>query len=143
MSAEQLLREFEAEHRVVLGDLEAGVGTLLRMGDRAVDLALVVTQPTAKAMEVARRGLLIAASRAVPAVLVANRVTSSADEQLIRDTIKPDVAVFVVPDDAGVTRADEDGMAPLDVAARGPAVVAIEAMAERIMRLAAGQAQAE
>ena len=137
-----MLREFEGENRVVLGDLEAGVGTLLRMGDRAVDLALVVTQPTAKAMEVARRGLLIASSRAVPAVLVANRVTGRADEQLICDTIETDVPVFVVPDDAGVAGADEDGTAPLDVAAGGPAVAAIQAMATGIMRLAAAQEQA-
>lgn len=137
-----MLREFEGENRIVLGDLEAGVGTLLRMGDRAVDLALVVTQPTAKAMEVARRGLLVAASRGVPAVLVANRVSGTADEQLIRDTIEPDVEVFVVPDDAGVARADEEGTAPLDAAPGGPAVMAIEAMATRIMRLAADQAQA-
>ena len=129
-----MLREFEGENRVVLGDLEAGVGTLLRLGDRGADLALVVTQPAAKSMEVARRALLIAASRGVPAVLVANRVSGTADEQLIRDTIRPDVPVFVVPDDAGVARADEEGTAPLDVAAGGPAVVAIEAMATRIMR---------
>lgn len=137
-----MLREFDGENRIVLGDLEAGVGTLLRMGDRAVDLALVVTQPTAKAMEVARRGLLIAASRTVPAVLVANRVTGHADEQLIRDTIAPDVPVFVVADDAGVARADEEGTAPLDVAAGGPAVAAIQAMATAIMRLAAAGTQA-
>lgn len=136
-----MLREFDGENRIVLGDLEAGIGTLLRMGDRAVDLALVVTQPTAKAMEVARRGLVTAASRNVPAVLVANRVSGPEDQQLIRDTIDPDVPVFVIPDDGGVARADEQGAAPLDMAADGPAVVAIEALAAHIARLAADAAR--
>lgn len=122
----------------MLGDLEAGVGTLLRMGDRGADLALVVTQPTAKSMEVARRGLLIAASRNVPAILVANRVTGPEDELLIAETIAPQVPVVVVPDDPGVARADEEGEAPLDAAPDGPAVRAVEALARRISAPQAG-----
>lgn len=120
---------------MVVGDLEAGVGTLLRMGDRGADLAIVVAQPTAKSMEAARRAFLIAAARSIPALLVANRVTGSADEQLIRGTIQPRVPVFVVPDDPAVARADEDGTAPLDVAADSPGVRAMEALATHVSQL--------
>jgi len=121
---------------VVLGDLEAGVGTLLRMGDRGADLALVVTQPTAKSMEVARRGLLIAAARDVPAILVADRVAGDDDLELIRSTLAPEVPVVAVPDDPAVARADEQGLAPADAAPDGPAVRAVEALAARVAALA-------
>lgn len=139
MSAEQLLRELEGETRIVVGDLEAGVGTLLRMGERGADLAIVVAQPTAKSMDVARRALAITAARDVPAVLVANRVTGPDDERLIRETVDPQVPVHVVPDDPEVARADEEGSAPADVAPDGPAVLAVEALARAVVaRASAG-----
>ncbi len=122
----------EGESTIVVGDLEAGVGTLLRMGDNGADLAIVVSQPTAKSMEVARRGLQIAAARSVPAVLVANRVTGPEDLQLIHDTVAPQVPVFVVPDDPAVARADEEGSAPTDTAAGSPGVLAVEALARSV-----------
>lgn len=127
-----MLRELEGDERIVIGDLEAGVGTLLRMGERGADLALVVAQPTAKSMDVAGRALAIAAAREIPAVLVANRVTGPDDEQLIRDTVAPRVPVFVVPDDPAVARADEEGLAPADVAPDGPAVLAIGELAGEV-----------
>lgn len=112
------------------------MGTLLRLGDGGADLALVIAQPTAKSMEVARRGLLIAASREVPAILIANRVARPADERLIRDTVEPDVPVFVIPDDPLVARADEEGTAPYDAASGSPGVAAVGAIADHVARVA-------
>src|SRR3954451_4212323 len=40
VSADQLLRELEGADRTVLGDLEAGIGVLTRMGAGTVDLVL-------------------------------------------------------------------------------------------------------
>ncbi len=68
-----MLGELEAERSIVIGDLEAGVGTLLRLQPGQADLVIVVAQPTAKAIEVARRAVEIASSRA-RVLLIANRV---------------------------------------------------------------------
>ncbi len=116
----------------MLADLEAGVGTLLRVREGQADLALVVTQPSAKSMEVARRALAIAAARSIPTVLVANRVAGPDDLDLIQDTLDPQVPVVVVPDDRDVARADEEGVAPIDAAPDSPAVRAIRALAEHV-----------
>jgi CO dehydrogenase nickel-insertion accessory protein CooC1 len=127
-----LLGELEAEGRIVIGDLEAGVGTLLRLQPGQADLVLVVAQPTAKAIEVARRAVEIASSRA-PVLLIANRVRDDADAELIRDGVAwGDGDMIVVPDDPAVARADEEGMAPIDAAPGSPAVLALERVAARI-----------
>lgn len=118
----------EGRRHTVIGDLEAGVGTLLRLRPGQADVVLVVAQPTAKAIEVARRALEIAAGRA-RAVLVANRVRDDADVDLIRDGTGWNGELVVVPDDLGVARADEEGRAPFDVAPGGPAVRALRQLA--------------
>jgi len=126
-----LLGELEAEGRIVVGDLEAGVGTLLRLQPGQADLVLVVAQPTAKAIEVARRALEIASSRA-RVILIANRVRDDSDVAMIREGAGWDGEVVVVPDDEGVARADEDGRAPVDAAPDGPALLALEELATRV-----------
>ena len=116
----------------MIGDLEAGVGTLLRLQPGQADLVIVVAQPTAKAIEVARRAVEIASRRA-RVLLIANRVRDDADLELIRDGLAwEDGEMSVVPDDPAVARADEEGMAPIDAAPEGPAVLALERVAARI-----------
>jgi len=126
-----LLGELEAEGRIVVGDLEAGVGTLLRLQPGQADLVLVVAQPTAKAIEVARRAVEIASSRA-RVILIANRVRDDSDVAMIREGAGWDGEVVVVPDDEGVARADEEGLAPVDAAPDGPALLALEELATRV-----------
>ena len=127
-----MLRELEAERSIVIGDLEAGVGTLLRLQHGQADLVLVVAQPTAKAIEVARRAVEIASARA-KVVLIANRVRDDSYVELIRDGVGwADGEIAVVPDDPAVARADEEGSAPLDAAPGSPAVLALEQLAARI-----------
>ena len=128
-----MLGELEGEGRFVVGDLEAGVGTLLRLHPGQADVVLVVAQPTAKAIEVARRGLEIASSRAARVILVANRVDGDADVATIRDGAGwPDGELVAVPDDPEVARADEDGVAPVDAAPESPAVLALSELAQRL-----------
>ena len=126
-----MLRELEGEGKVVIGDLEAGVGTLLRLQPGQADVVLVVAQPTAKAIEVARRAVEIASSRA-RVIVIANRVREEADVDLIREGVEHDGELVVVPDDAGVARADEEGVAAFDAAPGGPAVRALEDLARRL-----------
>jgi CO dehydrogenase maturation factor len=140
VSPQQLLGELEGEGRIVIGDLEAGTGTLMRMPQAGADLAVIVTQPSAKAMQVARHALAAAELREIPAVLVANRLTGDEDLELIRATIGPQLkfakAIALVPDDDAVMRADQEGSAPADAAPGSPAVLAMERMAARVSELA-------
>ncbi|MBA3300451.1 MAG: P-loop NTPase [Thermoleophilaceae bacterium] len=140
VSPERLLSDLEGERGMVIGDLEAGTGTLMRMQEGAANLAMIVTQPTAKAMQVARHALAAAELREIPAVLIANRMRSEEDLELIREALGPQLkiaqAIALVPDDEAVARADQDGLAPADTASGSPGVLAVERLAERVSELA-------
>ena len=127
-----MLGELEAEGSIVIGDLEAGVGTLLRLGEGQADVVLVVAQPTVKAVEVARRAVEIASTRA-RVILIANRVRDDADARLIREGVGWGGDLVIVPDDPEVARADEEGLAPVDAASGGPAVRALEQLADALL----------
>jgi CO dehydrogenase maturation factor len=130
VSPEQLLDELEAGKDIVIGDLEAGVGTVLRLPEDAADIVLVVVQPTAKSIEVARR-VAPAASRKARVVIVANRVRDDDDLALIRAAF-PDEEIAVVPDDEAIAAADREGRAPIDVDDEAPGVRAVVALADRL-----------
>ena len=135
VSPDQLLREFEDENRVVICDLEAGVGTLMRLQEGQADLVVVVANPSAKSIDVARRALQIAETKA-SVLLVANRVGSPEDLETIRAALGRDPDI-VVPEDAVIAGADRDGEAPIDAGAGAPGVVAIRELAERLVPAAA------
>ena len=128
VSPERLLRELEEDDVVVVGDLEAGVGTVLRLQEGDADVIVVVAQPSAKALQVARRAMELAAGKASRIVVVANRVRDDADLAVIRAAAGPRELV-VVPDDAAIAQADRDGHAPIDDDAGAPGVAAIAALA--------------
>jgi CO dehydrogenase maturation factor len=135
VSPDQLLREFETDDRVVICDLEAGVGTLMRLQEGQADLVVVVANPSAKSIDVARRALEIAESKAA-VLLVANRVSGPEDVKAIASALgrEPDV---VVPEDPVIAGADRDGEAAIDAGASAPGVVAIRDLAERLVPAAA------
>lgn len=121
----------KANGRIVVCDMEAGVGTLLRLLPGQADLALVVVQPTAKAVDVAGRAVRIAATRA-RVLVVANRVRDESDLELIRAGIGDGQEIVVVPDDEAIARADEEGVAPIDAAPDSAGVSALVALAARL-----------
>lgn len=131
MSPEQLLGELEANGRVVISDLEAGVGTLIRMQEGHADTVLVIVEPSAKSIEAARRACDIATARS-HVTLVANRIVDDRDLERIR-AVLGDRDLVVVPEDPSITKADRDGLAPIDAAPDSPGVTAIVALAERIV----------
>ena len=116
----------------MVGDLEAGLGTVLRIQPGDADLVLVVAQPTAKSLDVAARALRVAAARGVPAMVVANRVTGEDDVELIRAAVGERHEMVVVPDDPIIARADEEGAAAIDAGEQSPGVRALIALAERV-----------
>jgi CO dehydrogenase maturation factor len=130
VSPDQLLRELEADGRTVVCDLEAGLGTLLRLSPGDADVVLVVANPTAKALEVARRAVEIAAGVA-EVVVLANRVRDEADLDAIRAAL-PDRELVVVPEDNVIAAADRDGSAPIDLDPHSPAVATLAQLAQRL-----------
>ena len=121
----------------MVGDLEAGTGTLLRLLPGQADFVLVVVQATEKALEVGRRAARIAEGRDARVIVVANRVRDEEELAVLRAGLG-EHEIAVVPDDPAVLRADRDGVAPLDATPGSPAVLALVGLAERLA--AAGSA---
>jgi CO dehydrogenase maturation factor len=139
VSPEQLLGQLEGQGRTVIADLEAGVGTLTRLSAASLDVLVVIAEPTAKSIDVARRAAAVAAERGLgPIRHVANKVRSPADAAWLRETLGPDVVT--VPEDPAIATADRDGHAPLDVAPDAPAIVALMAFARELERAKERQA---
>jgi CO dehydrogenase maturation factor len=133
VSPEQLLGQVEANGLVVVADFEAGLGTLSRMKANSLDVLLVVVEPTAKSLEVARRALDMIRDRNLgTAVVVANRVAGKADRELVERTLAG-VPVTVVSDDPAIRAADAEGRAPFDAAPDAPAVRTLRALAESLL----------
>ncbi len=132
-----MLGELESDDQIVIGDLEAGVGTVLRLQDGQADVVVVVAQPTAKSIEVARRAIQVATRRDHRVVVVANRVRDDADLDEIRAVVGDEQELVVVPDDPAIAEADRDGRAPIDVDSTAPGVRALVALADRLAGIGA------
>ncbi|MBA2386443.1 MAG: hypothetical protein H0V69_05040 [Acidimicrobiia bacterium] len=128
-----MLGNVDPADAIVVADLEAGIGTLTRLGDGAVDIVVVVVEPVPKSMEVGTRAAAVAAEKGIERlVIVANRVRDAADLDVIRAAF-PGHEVIVVPDDGAIVEADRRGVAPLDMTPEAPAVLALSALAERLV----------
>ena len=125
-----------ADEGIVVADLEAGIGTLTRLPQGSVDVALVVAEPTPKSLEVVVRALDLAAERGVGRVIVvANRVRDDDDRARLRAALDDrQVEVVEVPDDPAIVAAERAGTAPLDADEPGPAVDALVEVARRLER---------
>jgi len=129
-----LLGQLEAGERVVIADMEAGAGTLTRMPQGSLDVAVLVVEPSTKSIDVARRASAIVAERKIGMLLIAaNRLRSEADLSLIRSAL-PGVETLAVPDDPAIAQADRDARSPMDAAPDAPGVQAIQALAMRLER---------
>ena len=117
---------------MVIADFEAGLGTVLRL-DAAVDVVLVVVEPTAKSLEVGRRAAeTVRAARRGRVVVTANRVRDEEDAARVRAAF-PDLDPVLVPDDPAIVDAERRGLAPLDAAPDSPAVRALVALAQSLV----------
>lgn len=137
MSAEQLLGSVADDDVIVVADLEAGIGTLTRLADGAVDLVVVVVEPTPRSIDVARRAVAVASEQG-PVVIVANKVADDDDRHRVT-TPFPDA--LIVPGDAVVDEADRRGDSPLD-APESVAVDALQPLVDRIVEAARGSLSA-
>ena len=118
---------------VVVADLEAGIGTLTRLGEQQVDAVLLLVEATPKSIEVATRAAGLAREKSLGRlVVVANRVRHADDLAAVRAAF-PDDRVVGIPDDPAIVEADRRGLAPLDLAPDAPAVRALAELAESLL----------
>lgn len=118
---------------VVVADLEAGIGTLSRLGDHEVDVVLLLVEPTPKSVEVATRAAGLAREKSLGGlVVVANRIRNGDDLAAVRAAF-PDDRVVGVPDDPAIVEADRRGLAPLELAPAAPAVRALAELAGSLL----------
>jgi CO dehydrogenase maturation factor len=136
VSPEGLLNELESDGKIIIGDLEAGIGTVLRLQEGQADVVVIVAQPTAKSLNVARRAVEMAADKSALTIVVANRVRDESDLAVIREAVGEDCEMVIVPDDAAIARADREGRAAIDVDPDSPGVRAIVGLADRLAAMA-------
>lgn len=110
--------------------MEAGLGTVSRIKPGQLDVVIVVAEPSAKGVDVARRAAQIAAERA-RVIVVANRIREMADLDVIRAALAQHELV-AVPEEPAIEQADREGLAPIDVDPDSPGVMAIAGLAERL-----------
>jgi len=123
-----LLGQFARPDLVIVADFEAGLGTVLRLQGRPVDVVVVVVEPTASSLEVGRRAAEVVREGELGRLVVtANRVRDDQDAVRVRAQL-PGVEVLLVPDDPAIVLAERDGVAPLDAAPQSPGVRALVAL---------------
>ena len=99
-------------------------------GPGQTDIVLVVAQPGAKSLDVARRAIELAPED-TDLLVVANRVRDQADLEVIQTAVG-NRELVVVPEDDAITRAEQEGLAPIDVDPEAPAVRALISLGERL-----------
>jgi CO dehydrogenase maturation factor len=128
-----LLGSVDFSEQMVVADLEAGVGTLTRLGDAGVDVVLIVVEPTPKSVEVGCRAAALVVDKELGrALVVASRVRNDDDLAMITKAF-PDHRVVAIPDDPAIVAADRHGTAPLDSAPDAPAVLALMGLVDEIL----------
>jgi CO dehydrogenase maturation factor len=125
-----LLGELEGDSGFVICDMEAGLGTISRVRPGQLDVVLVVAEPTAKGIDVARRAAQIAGSRA-RVIVVANRIAGEADLDAVREALGSHELV-PIPEEPVIAKADQDGIAPIDADPEAPGVLALRRLADEL-----------
>jgi len=135
VSPESLLGELESEGKIIIGDLEAGIGTVMRLQEGQADVVLVVAQPTAKSLNIARRAVELAGDRGGRVIVVANRIRDDADLAVVRAAVG-ECEMVVVPEEPAIALADREGRAAIDVDADAPGVRVLIELADRLVGIA-------
>lgn len=139
ISPELMLGQLAQAGRVVVADFEAGLGTVLRLAHApvgAVDVVVVVVEPTATSLEVGRRAVeAVHGGGLGRLIVVANRIRDNDDRMRVASAF-PTTDVAFIPDDAAIVEAERAGRAPLDAAPGSAGVAALVAMADQLATLA-------
>lgn len=135
VSAESLLTELDSEGKIIIGDLEAGIGTVMRLQEGHADIVLVVAQPTAKSLFIAKRAVELTDDRGGRVIVIANRVRNDEDLAVIKEAVG-DCEMVIVPDEPAIAKADREGLAAIDVDPDAPGVKVLIELANRLASMA-------
>ena len=101
---------------VLIMDMEAGIEHLGRATSQGVDVMLVVVEPGQRSIDCAYTILRMAKEIGIKRLaFVANKVTSTEDEAFIKDSLKGQEFLSVIPFSPILRNADRDGVSVLDV----------------------------
>jgi CO dehydrogenase nickel-insertion accessory protein CooC1 len=111
------------------------------MSEASVDVVLLVTEPSHKAIEVARKAAQVMIERKVAGriVVLANKTRNAADLEHVESALRQipslaDVEIIAVPEDDEVLAADVRGISPIDAAPNSPAVRVLTDLARSFVR---------
>lgn len=126
-----------SEADVTVVDMEAGLEHLSRSGGtlRYVDHLLVVVEPYAKAVETARRTLILAEELGIPRTSILGSKVRDDEERLLLERFCAETGselIGTIPYDDEVRMADRDGLAPMDAAPESNMVRTVSALAEKL-----------
>lgn len=128
----QFFGELSGDERIVVADLEAGLNDLIWAHPQPDDVVLVVSEGSAKSVEIARRACRLAEEMGVTRIIgVANRSVGGSDRQRLAEQLGIQ-EVYAVPEDGAVLEADHLGVAPFDSHPGSPAMQAVRVLAERV-----------
>ena len=130
----QVVREIDPKSWHLVGDLPGGTRQAMFGWGKYADTVVVVVEPTAKSLHVARRLLNLSKADWAPRqlILVANKVDNEADVERIEARLERSVATSV-PRDAGVYDNDRQGRSPLEGTGARPFVQAVDTLLDRIV----------
>ena len=115
--------------------MEAGLEHLSRGTGRHVSRLVAVLEPYYRSMETARNVVALGTELGIPDVVVlANKVRDDGDRSAIAEFCRAHAMHLVgeVPYDGTLAEVERRGAAPIDAASGSPAVMAIEALADRL-----------
>ena len=128
-----MLGSVDFQNLTVIADLEAGIGTLTRLGDQHMDAVLIVVEPTPKSIEVGQRAAALAREKQLGRIIVvASRIRGDSDLATIGEHFAGH-EIVPIPDDPAIVEADRKGVAPLDLAPDAPAVRALCNLARSLL----------
>ena len=121
---------------VVVMDMEAGVEHMGRGTAKHVDILLIVTDPSLKSMETARKIHSLAVEAGVEKVfIVGNKVSVSGEAELIERFAADNKLLLlgIIPYDKEILRADVQGKTPLEYARESKGVATIRKIGEKLL----------
>jgi len=125
------------DHAVVV-DMEAGTEHLGRGTSEFIDVMIVVTEPSVKALETTKKIFDLSTQLGIPQVLiVGNKVTSFSDEAIILQFCKQnDLSLLeLVPYDENIKQADALGKPLMNFSQKSKGILAIQKMCTKIVNL--------
>ena len=115
-------------------DMEAGVEHLGRATARGVDTMVIVVEPGQRSIDCAERVMRMGRQIGLRDLrIVANKVTSAADLAFVRDALKGQELLGIIPYGESIRAADRDGQTVLD-GCDAPVLAALEQILARLDR---------